>query len=65
MAGDAGNTNNENMITKTLKAGTVVQIQGFPVELKTDVDAQSKNWELIDNAEKDAERVVPDADGGL
>lgn len=39
------------MKTKTLPAGTIVHINGLPVELTQDTQAQTAegNWEMIDN----------------
>jgi hypothetical protein len=42
---------------KTLKAGASVKIQGIPVELTTDVDAESSNWEQIENIQKEVENA--------
>jgi len=49
---------------KTLKAGTIVKIQGVPVELTTDVEAESANWELIENFQKDADNAGPSEEAG-
>lgn len=34
-----------------------MKIQGIPVELTTDVEAESANWELIENLQKDADNA--------
>lgn len=34
---------------RTLEAGTVVKINGFPVKLNSAVEAESANWSLIDD----------------
>lgn len=48
------------METRTLAAGTIVHIQGIPVELKQDVDVWtfSSNWRLIEKLPSEIVGVV-------